>query len=195
MARNVHRRDRRNNSRQRLLHIVPFDDPLRDTPKWHQSPTWYQWLSVSLQQTHVRPGHPVIVEHDVGHSGRRAVSGQGIKLNRRSVVTTTWGEWKRRHPNTSVLSLDTGHDRDYSEGAAYRDYFEVLGLTFDQPGERSLAISSAFLDQYPVYQDKVGKVNLVVFTDRSGANRAYKSAELVFVSWDGDNTATDSHGH
>lgn len=151
----------------------------------------------------------------MGHSGRRAVSGQGIKLNRRSVVTTTWGEWKRRHPNTSVLSLDTGHDRDYSEGAAYRDYFatdelmftvplinirfrnkdEVLGLTFDQPGERSLAISSAFLDQYPVYQDKVGKVNLVVFTDRSGANRAYKSAELVFVSWDGDNTATDSHGH
>ena len=42
--------------------------------------------------------------------------GQGIKLKQHHVVTSTWGEWKRRHPKTKVLSLDTGHQRDYGEG-------------------------------------------------------------------------------
>src|SRR5690606_1398732 len=44
--------------------------------------------------------------------------GSGLKLAPLPVVTTTWGEWRRRHPETSVLSLDTGFERDYSEGAA-----------------------------------------------------------------------------
>jgi len=56
--------------------------------------------------------------------------GQGIRLARGSVVTTTWGEWRRRHPHTSVLSIDTGHTRDYAEGAAYRDYFATDALMF-----------------------------------------------------------------
>ena len=34
---------------------------------------------------------------------------KGIKLEHLSVVTTTWAEWKRRHPNTSVLSLSLIH--------------------------------------------------------------------------------------
>ena len=42
--------------------------------------------------------------------------GSRIKLRHRSVVTTTWGEWRRTHPETTVLSLETGHQRDYSEG-------------------------------------------------------------------------------
>jgi len=49
------------------------------------------------------------------------------------VVTTTWGEWRRRHPGTRVLSLDTGYGRDYSEGAAYRDYFATDELMFSVP--------------------------------------------------------------
>ena len=46
--------------------------------------------------------------------------GSDAVLTSRAAVTTTWGEWRRRHPQTDVLSLDTGHERDYSEGAAYR---------------------------------------------------------------------------
>ncbi|MCG8589317.1 MAG: DUF3179 domain-containing protein [Proteobacteria bacterium] len=38
-------------------------------------------------------------------------------------VVTTWGEWRRRHPDTRVLSFDTGHRRPYHAGAAYGDYF------------------------------------------------------------------------
>ena len=29
-------------------------------------------------------------------------------------LDTTWGEWRRAHPNTQVLSFATGHARDYS---------------------------------------------------------------------------------
>jgi hypothetical protein len=56
--------------------------------------------------------------------------GSGLRLEHYPVVTTTWGEWKRLHPDTTVLSLETGHDRDYSEGAAYRGYFASDDLMF-----------------------------------------------------------------
>jgi hypothetical protein len=57
--------------------------------------------------------------------------GSDLALSALPVVTTTWGEWRRRHPDTTVLSLDTGFSRDYSEGAAYRAYFSTDELMFD----------------------------------------------------------------
>ena len=62
-----------------------------------------------------------------------ALAGQGISLTPLTVVTTTWGEWRRQHPRTTVLALDTGHQRDYGEGAAYRDYFSTDRLMFTVP--------------------------------------------------------------
>jgi hypothetical protein len=59
------------------------------------------------------------------------LAGSRFELAALPVVTTTWGEWKERHPDTMVLSLDTGHTRDYSEGAAYRAYFATDELMFD----------------------------------------------------------------
>ena len=61
------------------------------------------------------------------------LAGKGIALESGPVVTTSWGEWRRRHPGTRVLSLDTGHRRDYAEGAAYRDYFATDALMFSVP--------------------------------------------------------------
>ena len=140
--------------------------------------------------------------------------GQGIRLDMRHVVTTTWGEWRRRHPGTLVLSLETGHARDYSEGAAYRDYFatdrlmfgvpqldrrlrnkdEVLALRFDDaPGEQ-LAIWVGFLSRNGVYHDALGEVEFVVLTDASGASRVYESAGRRFARWDGASTAWDDGG-
>ncbi|MEM6473509.1 MAG: DUF3179 domain-containing (seleno)protein, partial [Planctomycetota bacterium] len=59
--------------------------------------------------------------------------GQNIRLQSRYVVTTTWGQWKADHPDTDVLSLETGHDRDYGEGVAYHDYFATDELMFAVP--------------------------------------------------------------
>lgn len=139
---------------------------------------------------------------------------ENIALNHRSVVTTTWGEWRRRHPETTVLSLDTGHRRDYSEGAAYREYFatdnlmfnvpnlderlknkdEVLGLLFPENSDRPLAISADFLADNPIHHERLGDLDMVVFTDPSGANRAYHSNGLQFVDYDGDREVKDESG-
>ncbi len=141
--------------------------------------------------------------------------GKGIALERLSVVTTSWVEWRRRHPETQVLSLETGHQRDYGEGVAYRDYFandslmfpvpdrdqrlnnksEVLALRFpDQPKIRPIAHASSFLRGNPVYQGKAGRVNYVILTDKSGASRVYETKEERFTSWDQDQTAKDESG-
>ncbi len=139
---------------------------------------------------------------------------ESIQLARRSVVTTTWGEWRRRHPNTRVLSLDTGHQRDYSEGAAYREYFatddlmfnvpkvdrrlknkdEVLALVLTEEAAKPLAISADFLAKTNVYHDRIGGIEFVVLTDRSGANRVYRTQGERFASWDLDRAVTDTNG-
>ncbi len=140
--------------------------------------------------------------------------GQGISLERLYLVTTTWGEWKKRHPETKVLSIETGHKRDYSEGAAYREYFatddlmfnvpkldtrlnnkaEVLGLIFREAPNQALAISTEHLLENRIYHDQLGELSFVVLTDESGANRVYETKGVRFKDWDGVNSVQDSEG-
>lgn len=140
--------------------------------------------------------------------------GRGIELPRRSVVTTTWGEWKRRHPQTKVLSLKTGHNRNYGEGVAYREYFatdelmfhtsqvdkrlankaEVLGLIFGEAGVAPLAISADYAMKHPVIHETVGSQAFVVLTDESGAMRVYETNTEQFEYWDRDRQLRDSSG-
>lgn len=54
----------------------------------------------------------------------------GIALKIRPVVITTWKDWAARHPDTTVLSLDTGHRRDYGSGQVYKAYFGSPDLMF-----------------------------------------------------------------
>ncbi len=130
---------------------------------------------------------------------------KGIELSSHSVVTTTWGEWKKLHPNTTVLSLDTGHRRDYGEGAAYHNYFATDQLMFNVPkldkrllnkdevlivraeGYQTdpLAIAAKYLEKHPIYYDKIGKTEFVVLTDESGGNRVYESKGNKFVHFKG----------
>jgi hypothetical protein len=136
---------------------------------------------------------------------------KGIELKQLHVVTTTWKEWRTRHPATQVLSLDTGHRRDYDEGVAYSNYFNNDNLMFNVPkidtrlankaevlalrakGD-ALAISAEFLATRPVYQLRMGGVNMVVLTDTSGANRVYEAKDMTFTSWDSTATARDNQG-
>ena len=135
---------------------------------------------------------------------------KGIKLKSIAVVTTTWGEWKRRHPDTTVLSLETGHKRDYGEGVAYSDYFSTDELMFNTPktdprllnkaevllpgfSGDPLAIDSSFLEKNPVYHDRKGDTDFVVLTDNSGANRIYESKDLKFSNY-ADDKVVDQNG-
>lgn len=54
----------------------------------------------------------------------QAVTGimAGKKLEVLPSTLTTWEKWLKKHPETEVLSLDTGFDRDYSKDP-YADYY------------------------------------------------------------------------
>ena len=54
----------------------------------------------------------------------------GIALQQRPVVITKWKTWKADNPNTKILSLQTGHNRNYGSGVVYRDYFASSDLMF-----------------------------------------------------------------
>jgi Protein of unknown function (DUF3179) len=144
--------------------------------------------------------------------------GKGIELKSLYVVTTTWKEWRTRHPGTTVLSLDTGHQRNYDEGVAYRNYFATDQLMFNVPKKDNrlpnkaevlamrlltnggktaavtVAISADFLATRPVYTLRMGNTNMVVLTDASGANRVFESKDKTFTSWDAKATVRDAQG-
>ncbi|WP_299619478.1 DUF3179 domain-containing protein [uncultured Tateyamaria sp.] len=56
--------------------------------------------------------------------------GSGIALQQRPVVITTWDNWQASNPDTKVLSVNTGHRRDYGSGVVYNDYFGSPDLMF-----------------------------------------------------------------
>lgn len=142
-----------------------------------------------------------------------ALVGRGLRLEALPVVTTTWGEWRRRHPDTQVLSLKTGHDRDYGEGAAYHDYFatdelmfpvpqldgrlknkaEVLALRFGGDSARPTAIAAALLRKTPVFHGRLGAQDYVIVTDASGANRVFATGGRKFSAAP-DDSVMDGQG-
>ncbi len=146
-----------------------------------------------------------------------------LRLSPLPVVTTTWGEWRTRHPDTLVLSIDTGYRRDYSEGAAYRAYFATDELMFDvsrhdarlpnkaevlvvrsttspfdvtpaQPTTTPFAISTRLLAEHSVFHTVVDDTNIVVVTSPGGANRAYATDGYRFADTDGTDTLHDTDG-
>ena len=134
----------------------------------------------------------------------------------RAVVTTTWGEWRREHPATTVLSLDTGFDRDYAEGAAYRDYFATDRLMFEVPTTDTrlrnkdevlvlrsevlgvtvppTAIAVARLRRNPVFAFEAGGRPLVAITSKAGANAVYERGAHTFAARSADGSVSDAHG-
>ncbi len=124
----------------------------------------------------------------------------GIQLKLRPVTITTWANWKKSHPKTKVLSLETGHRRNYSSGHVYNDYFASPDLMFPAVvrnekqlkrkdyvfGIRDVGAAkvwpvTAFKDK-SVINDKVGTLNVVLIGDASSRTvRAYARGELIFA--------------
>jgi hypothetical protein len=129
------------------------------------------------------------------------VSGQladsGIRLRVLPLVVTTWEEWLKRHPDTLVLDIDTGFNRDYSRGP-YEDYFKSKDTMFpvwltrdDLPAKevvfalvvngRPKAYSLETLKKEGITHDRLGGKDLVLVTNKdSGAVRAYASSGKRF---------------
>jgi hypothetical protein len=125
--------------------------------------------------------------------------GRGIRLIPLPLTVTTWKVWKARHPSSTVVSLRTGHRRDYSPGAAYGRYFASPETMFPvwrkNPdlatkawvyGLRSAGRAKAYpldlLFRERVVNDAVGSIPVVLVADpESGAVRAYRRRDRVFA--------------
>jgi hypothetical protein len=142
--------------------------------------------------------------------------GSGLRLRFRSVVTTTWGEWRRDHPTTTVLSLETGYERNYGEGAAYREYFSTDRLMFEVPrsdtrlknkaevlvlrpetignNARPVAISVDRLRREPVFAVDAAGRRFVVITSKGGANLVFERGAHTFIARAADDSIRDQAG-
>jgi len=76
---------------------------------------------------------------------REAVAGllTGEELEALPSTLTTWDKWRKKYPNTEVLSIETGFSRDYSKDP-YADYYESKKGFFSfftpRPGEEEKAL-------------------------------------------------------
>ena len=87
----------------------------------------------------------------------------GAALTPVPVVRTTWGEWAARHPNSTVLSLDTGVVRNYDAGAALVEDRSAEGPLFPAPAPTDASIEVK---------------ERVVGLEIEGVSRAYSLAAL-----------------
>ena len=126
----------------------------------------------------------------------------GIELKTLPLVTSSWGDWKTAHPDTKVLSLDTGFVRDYRPGKPYGRYFASPKLEF--PAAKTdtrlaqkdqvfaLRITGAEkawpLDLFKggaVINDRVGALPLVLVGDAATSSvRAYRGNGAEFARSD-----------
>ncbi len=148
------------------------------------------------------PGEPV--------GGKLADS--GIRLKKLPVVVTTWQDWRAKHPNTRVLSLATGFDRDYRPGAAYGEYFASPELMFPAPrldnrlkpkeevfalivNGQPKAYALKHLRRNAVINDELGGEKIVIITDsKTSAARAYLRGEHSFQSRGSDGSVVAADG-
>ena len=124
------------------------------------------------------------------------LAGSGIRLEVLPNVLTTWGEWLAQHPDTTVISNDTGvypaefYSPESDMSSLYFSYRadpgtmfpvadihdglpikeQVFGLVF---GGTARAYPRPVLLHTPVLNDTVGGQDVVIVTVAGGGSRAY----------------------
>ncbi|MEQ9517911.1 MAG: DUF3179 domain-containing protein [Parvibaculum sp.] len=118
------------------------------------------------------------------------------------ITITTWADWTKRHPDTSVLALETGYTRDYRPGRPYGDYFDSPNLIFPALTERpeldtkdyvfalrssgfEKAWALSVFEETAVINDSVGAISLTLIgASDTRSVRAYKTAGEAFQQTD-----------
>ena len=131
------------------------------------------------------------------------LAGSGVRLKILPSVLTTWSEWLAEHPDTTVISNDTGvypaefytPEEDFT--SIYYSYRadpdtmfpvagiddrlpikeQVFGLTFNG---QARAYQRSALAHDPALNDTVGGQDVVIVTVAGGAVRAYDRGGLQF---------------
>ncbi len=128
--------------------------------------------------------------------------GTGTKLKALPVTHTSYGEWLAEHPDTKVLSIDTGFRRNYGSGIAYHDYFASPNLMFPAPDlsgplqakdvvyvvrgdSETVAYPVRLLDSQGFLLDTIdGKPVVVIATGDGSGGRAYYAEGVTFGEFD-----------
>ena len=155
---------------------------------------------------HSLTGEPVIGE----------LVGSGLRPPTLPVTVLTWEQWLEEFPDSTVLSLDTGHRRNYFKpgvpGSAYYEYFRdpgkmfptfedddrmeikdrVLGLSF---GGQERAYPVGLVTEQRVINDRLGDQSVVlVGIPDAGAVRAYDPQNNVFTPGENLDEIVDQDG-
>ncbi|MCR9256191.1 MAG: DUF3179 domain-containing protein [Alphaproteobacteria bacterium] len=129
-----------------------------------------------------------------------ALAGRKVDLPILPVVTATWADWRAKHPETQVLDVETGHNRNYGAGVVYQDYFASPDLMFPAAvdesrlrqkqrvfGLRTVGASKAWdLEIFAgggsvVLNDSLGPEDVVLIGAASGRTvRAYQRRSQMF---------------
>jgi uncharacterized protein DUF3179 len=90
----------------------------------------------------------------------------GTSLRLLPVTTTTWRSWKAEHPQTLVLSFQTGFKRDYSQDP-YRDWLldRRLALVISMNGETKIYPYSELKKAGPALKDDLAGLIFVILFD------------------------------
>jgi len=112
----------------------------------------------------------------------RAVAGpaakRGLRLRLLPAELATWSDWKRRHPDTTVLSDRTGYAREYRVDP-YRDYSQNDRLAFPVESKRTKP-ARFHLKERMVLVELAGRRKAYAIRDvvRAAADRGYLEDRL-----------------
>lgn len=137
-----------------------------------------------------------------GAGGAQPLIGRPVPM-----VVTSWADWAARHPETTVLTLDTGVVRDYASGAAVREALATREPRFTAQAGSALASSAlggkeavlgvlvgsearayplALLARRRMVQEQVGGRGVLVLNEGVGrAAAAYEVGTLRFTGVEG----------
>ncbi len=147
-------------------------------------------------------GRPVVGE----------LTGSGIELKILPVVITSWKDWLTAHRDTTVLSLDTGFERDYRPGQPYGTYFASPELMFPavvrdrrldpkdrifvlRDGDNEMAWAISVFGSGAILHDRVGSLEVVLIGNgETETVRAYESGGRTFTAVEDDAARVESDG-
>jgi hypothetical protein len=127
-----------------------------------------------------------------------SLANSGIKLKVLPVVISPWEQWLHEHPETVVLDINTGYERDYTPGKPYGDYFARPDTMFPvsprdtrlppksyvfalRIGDHPKAYPMDVVGRKRVVNDAVGGMNLVILADsETRTARAYERRDYNF---------------
>ena len=133
----------------------------------------------------------------------------GVQLDFFPVLVTTWEEWVRLHPDTTVLDRETGHYPatyylpEENRGAIYYDYFNSPKTMFavpdrdDRLATKDVVLGVRVNDSFKAYpvaalqaerivNDEVGGEGVVVLVSAASQGaRAYFRGDRVFEAMEG----------